>query len=193
MKVLVVVDMQNDFISGSLGTEEAKAIVPNVVEKIKDYTFNDNLVLFTKDTHYDDYLETQEGKNLPIKHCIQDTWGWKIEPSVRNAWKENHKVVADTYNLRNTFYKTTFGSVELAEYIKKNFEYIDEIEFCGLVTEICVISNIVLVKAYCPGIKIRVDAKCCAGATPKRHREALSVMESIQVDVYNQGEINENL
>ena len=185
MKALVVVDMQNDFISGSLGTEEAKSIVPNVIEKIKDYTFNNDLVLFTKDTHYDNYLETQEGKNLSVKHCIQDTWGWKIEPTVRNTWKENHKVVADVYNLRNTFYKNTFGSVELAEYIKKNSKYIDEIEFCGLVTDICVISNIALVKAYCPETKIKVDAKCCAGTAFQKHKEALSVMESIQVEVYN--------
>lgn len=186
-KVLVVVDMQNDFISGSLGTEEAKKVVPNVVQKIKEYNAYNNIVVFTKDTHKFNYLTTQEGKNLPIEHCIKDTWGWEIENSCRKAWKETRSMVI-TGNLRNTFYKDTFGSVELAQFIKDNSDFIDEIEFCGLCTEICVISNIALVKAFCPEIKIKVDANCCAGVTPEKHREALSVMESIQVEIVNKGE-----
>ena len=109
-KVLVVVDMQNDFISGSLGTEEAKKVVPNVVQKIKEYNAYNNIVVFTKDTHKFNYLTTQEGKNLPIEHCIKDTWGWEIENSCRKAWKETRSMVI-TGNLRNTFYKDTFGSV----------------------------------------------------------------------------------
>lgn len=186
-KVLVVVDMQNDFISGSLGTEDAKKIVPNVVNKIKEYNSEGNLVIFTKDTHEYNYLKTQEGRNLPIEHCIKDTWGWKVEDSCRKAWKETRNVVI-TGNLRNTFYKDTFGSIELAEFIKDSYDFIDEVEFCGLCSEICVISNVALVKAFCPELKIKVDANCCAGVTPEKHKEALSVMESIQVEIVNKGE-----
>lgn len=183
-KVLVVVDMQNDFISGSLGTEEAKKIIPNVVQKIKEYNNDGNLVVFTKDTHDKDYMSTQEGKNLPVEHCIIDTWGWKIDESCRRAWKETKRTCISG-NLRNTFYKNTFGCIELAHFFRNNIDVIDEVEFCGLVTNICVISNIAIVKAFCPELKIKVDASCCAGVTVEKHKEALSVMESIQVEVVN--------
>ena len=187
MKVLAVIDMQNDFITGSLGTKEAQDIVPGVEEKIKEYNSEGNIVVFTKDTHKEGYLDTQEGKNLPIEHCIEDTYGWKVESSCRTAWKETKRMCI-LNNLRNTFYKSTFGSYSLASWISNNSKYIDEVELCGLETDICVISNAVLIKSLCPEIKIKVDASCCAGTTPEKHKEALDVLESIQVEVYNKGE-----
>ena len=184
MKILVVIDMQNDFIEGSLGTDEAKNIVPNIVAKIKEYNSNDNLVLFTKDTHGSNYLSTQEGRNLPVEHCIEGTWGWKVNTECRTAWKNTRKMCISD-NLRNTFYKSTFGSNELAHFIKRQTDTIDEVELCGLDTDICIISNAVLIKTFCPELKIKVDATCCAGSTPEKHKEALDIMESIQVEVIN--------
>lgn len=184
-KVLVVVDMQNDFISGSLGTEEAKKIVPNVVQKIKEYNNDGNLVVFTKDTHDKDYMSTQEGKNLPVEHCIRDTWGWKIDESCRRAWKETKRTCISG-NLRNTFYKNTFGCIELAHFFRNNIDVIDEVEFCGLVTNICVISNILITKAFVPEIKLTVDCSCVAGTSKEMHDSAINVMKSCGVNIENE-------
>ena len=167
MKFLIVVDMQNDFITGSLGSELAKAIVPNVVEKVKNYS---GTIIFTRDTHYSDYLSTQEGKNLPVEHCIKDRIGWEICEELKPYVTK----VVD---------KITFGSVDLPAVIKGYGEEIEEIELCGLCTDICVISNAMLLKATFPEVKIKVDASCSAGATVESHNTALNAMKSVQIEV----------
>lgn len=187
-KILVVVDMQNDFITGSLGTKEAQAIVPNVVAKINEYReYEDSEIYVTKDTHYDNYLGTQEGINLPIKHCIYDTDGWNIQSDVNRALmnycsdKKNKSI--------KTYEKETFGSVSMADCmdIDYYFEQDDiEIEFIGLCTDICVISNVLCVKANLPEVKIVVDASCCAGVTPLSHKNALESMKMCQVKIINE-------
>lgn len=167
MKFLIVVDMQNDFISGALGSKLAEAIVPNVVEKVKNC---DGTVIFTRDTHFADYMDTQEGKNLPVKHCIKDTTGWEI----CNELKPYANKVID---------KITFGSVDLPNMIKNYGEPIEEIELCGLCTDICVISNAMILKATFPEVKIVVDSNCCAGVTEESHQTALNAMKAVQIDV----------
>ena len=170
-KILVVVDMQNDFINGALGTKEAEAILPRVRELIKSF---DGKIYFTRDTHKENYMETQEGKNLPVPHCIENTFGWEIEESL----KPYAKIVID---------KPTFGSVALAsELVKENsLEEISEITFVGLCTDICVISNALLAKASLLEAKIIVDASACAGVTPESHKNALESMKMCQIMVIN--------
>ena len=167
MKVLIVVDMQNDFINGSLGSKEAQNIVPNVINKIKEY--ENELIYFTKDTHFDDYLDTPEGNKLPVKHCIKGTNGWDIPNEILN----NHKNIIEKY---------TFGSVELFEKLKE-IENIESIELIGLCTDICVVSNVLLAKAYFPNTQIIVDSTCCAGVTPQSHQKALDTMKMCQIDI----------
>ena len=169
MKVLIVVDMQNDFIDGSLGSVQAKQIVPNVINKIKEYENNNQLIYFTKDTHFEDYLDTPEGKKLPVKHCIKGTNGWDIPNEILN----NHKNVIEKY---------TFGSVELFEKLKQ-IDKIESIELIGLCTDICVVSNALLAKANFPNIQIIVDSSCCAGVTPDSHQKALDTMKMCQIDI----------
>lgn len=168
MKVLVVVDMQTDFIDGSLGTKEAVAIVPNVINKIKEYENNNDMIIYTKDTHFDNYLETLEGKNLPVKHCIKGTKGHNIP----NEILRGHETV---------FEKLTFGSTDLVDYLK-TIEF-DDIELVGLCTDICVISNALLIKAFFLDKNISVDSSCCAGVTPTSHNEALNTMKMCQINV----------
>ena len=171
MKYLIVVDMQNDFITGSLGTKEAEGILPKVIEKVKKF---DGTVIYTKDTHGAEYLTTQEGKNLPVEHCIEGTWGWMLAEELEKL-SLGHKV----------FNKPTFGSVELAAYLveqAKNNE-IEEIELCGLCTDICVISNAFVIKANLTEVPVSVDASCCAGVTPESHLNALAAMKMCQVTV----------
>lgn len=167
MKFLIVVDMQNDFISGRLGSKLAEAIVPNVVEKVKNY---DGTVIFTRDTHFADYMDTQEGKNLPVMHCVKDTPGWEI----CNVLKSYANKVID---------KIAFGSVDLPNVIKEYGEPIEEIELCGLCTDICVISNAMILKAAFPEVKIVVDGNCCAGVTVESHQTALHAMKAVQIDI----------
>ena len=168
-KILIVIDMQNDFIDGALGTKEAQAIVPAVVEKIKSYPKEN--VYATRDTHPDDYLNTQEGKYLPVPHCIQGTEGWQICKEISTLFSEDH-----------IFNKPTFGSVELAKAVKEMAEKETiEIELVGLCTDICVVSNALLLKAVLPETKISVDPKCCAGVTPEKHAAALETMRSSQI------------
>lgn len=164
MKTLIVVDMQNDFISGSLGSEEAKGIVDNVVSKVKNHS---GRIIFTRDTHEKDYLTTQEGENLPVVHCVKDTDGWQICDELKAFVKE----VID---------KPSFGSIKLPEIIDKDTE---EIELCGLCTDICVISNAMILKAYFPETKISVDASCCAGVTLESHQRALDSMKTVQIEI----------
>ena len=171
-KILIVVDMQKDFVDGALGSKEAVAIVDNVVNKIK--TFEGDIIV-TYDTHPENYMETQEGKNLPVPHCIKSTDGWKLDAKVQSA-------------LDNLSYKTiekpTFGSTELSEYIKANYNLDEiEIELIGLCTDICVVSNALLLKANFLETKISVDAKCCAGVTPDTHNAALTTMKMCQINV----------
>ena len=169
MKYLIVVDMQKDFITGSLGSEMATAIVPNVVDKVKGF---DGKVIFTRDTHLDDYLKTQEGTKLPIPHCIKESDGWQI--------------CDELYPFVNTVIdKVTFGSMELPQYIKNLGESIEEITLCGLCTDICVISNAMILKAAFPEVKICVDASCCAGVTEESHNTALAAMRAVQIEIEN--------
>lgn len=171
-KILVVVDMQNDFIDGALGTAEAVAIVPRVSEKIRDF---DGTVLYTRDTHEENYMETQEGKNLPVPHCIRGTEGWEIREELQ---KENADIVD----------KPTFGSAQLGEKLSKMnaAEEIESITLIGLCTDICVISNAFVIKAFLPETAIIVDASCCAGVTPESHTRALEAMKMCQIKVENQ-------
>ena len=169
MKYLVVVDMQNDFIDGALGSKEAVAIVPYVKELVKSF---DGKVLFTRDTHFENYTDTQEGKNLPVPHCIKDTDGWQIRPEL------------DELRKSEAIDKITFGSNELVELLKNEAD-IESITFVGLCTDICVISNVMLVKAFYPEIPLFVDAKGCAGVTPESHNIALEAMKMCQVKVIN--------
>ena len=170
-KILVVVDMQKDFIDGSLGTKEAVGIVPAVLGKIKSYDKSD--IFATRDTHQKDYLDTREGKNLPVEHCIEGTEGWEINPEIAGNILTDH-----IYN------KPTFGSVTLAKAISEIAAKEEiEIELIGLCTDICVISNALLLKAYMPEVKISVDPACCAGVTPQKHAAALETMASCQIHI----------
>ena len=170
MKILVVVDMQNDFIDGALGTPEAVKIVPYVKELIRNF---DGKVLFTRDTHFANYMDTQEGKHLPVKHCIKGTAGWEIRPEL------------DALRMTAPIDKLTFGSSELPEILAKE-ENIESITFIGLCTDICVISNVMITKAFFPEIPLIVDAKACAGVTPESHKNALAAMKMCQITIVNE-------
>lgn len=178
-KILVVVDMQNDFITGPLGTPEAVSIVDKVVEKIRGEEWD--RIVCTMDTHDGNYLETQEGKKLPVKHCKMYTDGWEIHEKIDAEVEKFH------YTKRDTYVKHTFGSLFAAQlmvaYDSDPADY--ELTLVGVCTDICVISNALLLKAHYPEMKIVVDASCCAGSDPFRHREALDVMRSCQVEIVN--------
>ena len=169
-KILVVVDMQNDFIDGALGSPEAVAIVPHVKAAIEGF---DGTVLFTRDTHFENYSETQEGKNLPVPHCIKGTDGWQIRSEL------------DALRTTEPIDKLTFGSSDLVNVIKTLGD-VESITFLGLCTDICVISNVMVVKAFFPEIPLIVDAKGCAGVTPDSHLRALEAMKVCQVKVINE-------
>ena len=170
MKVLCVIDMQNDFIDGALGSTEAEAIVDNVKRKIELYRKNGDTVIFTRDTHTEDYMNTQEGKNLPVPHCIKGSFGWEISKKLDTA---SDKIID----------KPTFGSFELTDYIS-SLSDVEEIELVGLCTDICVISNAMLLKAKLTETPIKVDSSCCAGVTPESHQNALSSMKMCQINCY---------
>ena len=177
-KVLIVIDMQNDFVYGPLGTPEARAIVPNVMNKIADYKRNNWPILYTRDTHHEDYLDTQEGKKLPVPHCIHDTEGWQIIP----------EIIPDENGF--IFYKNTFGKYdwELETWLDCKYARYD-IEIIGVDTDVCVVSNALILKATFPENEITVDASCCAGSTPERHKAALEVMKSCQINVIGEGDL----
>ena len=168
--ILLVIDMQNDFIDGALGTPEAVAIVPRVREKIRNF---DGTVLFTRDTHGENYMETQEGKNLPVPHCIRGTEGWQIRPELEEL------------RVTEPIDKGTFGSDELGKILRdlNDEDPIGIITVIGLCTDICVISNALLAKAFLPEVPIEVDASCCAGVTPESHENALKAMASCQIRI----------
>ena len=171
-KILVVVDMQKDFVTGALGSAEAQQIVPEVVKKVTNF---DGTVVFTRDTHHENYMETQEGKNLPVPHCFEGTDGWEIIPELAELSKG-----------KKIFDKPTFGSKELAQFIKEEADKRNgelSVELIGVCTDICVVSNALLIKAYNTEIPVSVDAKCCAGVTPQSHNAALATMKSCQVQV----------
>ena len=163
-KTLIVIDMQNDFIDGALGTKEAQAIVPNVKKKIEEYKARGDEIIFTRDTHNENYLETNEGKHLPVEHCIEGTHGWMIADEV------------DCPEYRH-INKDSFGYP-----LWKYFD-LEEIELVGLCTDICVVSNALILKAHFPSSNITVDASCCAGVTPESHRAALTTMKMCQINV----------
>lgn len=164
-KLLIVIDMQKDFVTGVLGTKEAVAIVEKVIERIQTTREQGDEIVFTRDTHGENYSSTQEGKNLPVPHCIKNTDGWQI--------------IDGLYNGELVFDKPTFGSVALAEYVKANA--FDEVELIGVCTDICVVSNAMLLKAYCPEMKVSVKEDCCAGVTKDNHQAAIQTMRSCQV------------
>lgn len=174
VKALVVIDMQNDFISGALGTPEAENIVPNVANKIKSLNEND-ILIFTRDTHYDNYLDTLEGTKLPVAHCIVNTWGWQIHKDILDAAEDFSYMTID---------KPTFGSIDLMDHVMDIFDPEDvEIEICGLCTDICVASNALMLRAAFPNAPITIDSTCCAGVTPATHEAALTTMKMCQIDV----------
>lgn len=168
-KILLVIDFQNDFIDGSLGTKEAQDIIGNVVKKIESYEEKNRFA--TQDTHFEDYLSTQEGKNLPVLHCQKGTFGWEIRKEAQLGFAK-------------IFEKNSFGSVELAQFVK--VQDVDEVELIGICTDICVVSNALLIKAFAPEVKIKVDVSCCAGVTPESHLAAIETMKSCQIEMINE-------
>lgn len=171
--ILIVVDMQNDFIDGALGTAQAVQIVPKVEQKIKEFQ---GRVIFTRDTHEENYMDTQEGKKLPVPHCIRGTKGWEIRTEL------------EVQRTEEAIDKVTFGSKELGSMLQKlnEAEPIESITFVGLCTDICVISNALLAKAFLPEVKMVVDASCCAGVTPESHLNALAAMKMCQIEIENE-------
>lgn len=179
MKVLVVIDMQNDFIDGALGSKEAEAIVPKTAEKIKSFS---GKVFYTRDTHRTDYLDTQEGKKLPVTHCIRGTKGWELHPEIEKLREDE------------PLDKPSFGTLELG-YAIQDYEkerrviaedYLESITLVGLCTDICVISNAMILKAMFPEVPVIIDAACCAGVTPESHRNALEAMKMCQIEIENE-------
>ncbi len=185
MNILIVVDMQNDFVNGSLGTKEAQAIIPHVVKRIQEAKAAGWTIYVTQDTHFSDYLHTQEGEKLPVKHCLLGTEGWKLNEDVQSALANYPYCLV---------HKSTFGSDHMIEELlmltDSNYRFDlecngqpDTFELIGLCTDICVVSNAILVKTYFPEDRVVVNSACCAGVTPALHEAALKVMQSCQIDV----------
>lgn len=172
-RFLITVDMQNDFVDGALGTREAAEIVPRVAEKIVAF---EGEIIATLDTHTEDYMNTREGKHLPVPHCIRGTEGWKLNKTVLQALEQKGYTALE---------KPTFGCVRLPELIRERAAGDEEIfiELIGLCTDICVISNALLLKAAFPETEIFVDARCCAGVTPDTHNAALTAMQCCQIGI----------
>lgn len=178
-KTLIVIDMQNDFIDGALGTKEAQAIVPNVKKKIEEYKARGDEIIFTRDTHDEDYLNTNEGKHLPVEHCIYGTEGWNIHSDLDI---ENCEHI-DKHTFGWQFWTSTESPYENDEDNTYYFRDLEEIEIVGLCTDICVVSNALILKANYPWANITVDASCCAGVTPESHQAALTTMKMCQINV----------
>ena len=178
MNILVVIDMQNDFVDRVLGTPEAVKIVPAVADKIREYAARGDAVIATRDTHGEDYLTTQEGRNLPVVHCVRGTPGWQLNADVAAALPES-AVIID---------KPTFGSTELVEVIGRYASEAGQenvlVELIGLCTDICVVSNALLLKANYFEMPLSLDARCCAGVTPEKHAAALETMASCQIEIH---------
>ncbi len=174
-RLLVVVDMQNDFIDGALGTAEAVAIVPAVTEKIKAYQTQNQPIIFTKDTHFKNYMETREGKKLPVPHCVKDTKGWELCDSILELISDKDYKIYE---------KITFGSSQYAQDLEHGlYDRVEEVELIGLCTDICVISNAILTKTFLPETIVKVDSRCCAGVTPASHENALNAMKMCQIEI----------
>ena len=194
-KVLVVIDCQNDFIDGALGTPEAQVIVPKVANYIRQNADKDTVLVFTKDTHDIDYMFTQEGKNLPVAHCIKDTHGWELAPAIQEALYD----VRNQYHSFDSYFpyitdhivcKPSFGSLDLVNllYVLDDDTGmqpgdIAEITMMGLCTDICIMANSVLAKTTLPEVPVRVVADCCAGVTPESHQRALDAMKMLQIEI----------
>lgn len=171
-KALIVIDMQNDFVTGSLGTKEAQEMLPRLVAKLEEAVTNKSYdIIFTQDTHKEDYPNTQEGKFLPVVHCVKNTEGWEIVPELQKFIPQSRIVVE----------KKAFGSTRLPSLLKPY----EEVEFVGVCTDICVVSNALLLKAFYPEQLVSVDAACCAGTSPENHKKALDVMQLCQCKIYN--------
>lgn len=181
--ILIVVDMQNDFVTGALGTPEAQAIVPKVVEKIKNWN---GKVLYTRDTHHENYLETQEGKHLPVEHCLEETWGWQLIDEV------DATITDEMWESDNPIYdKEVFGSYYMMQDLRETLLWYSDVEInsitlVGLCTDICVISNAIMLKNVLHEVPIIVDASCCAGVTPESHKNALAAMKMCQIEIVNE-------
>ncbi len=170
--LLLVIDMQNDFIDGALGTKEAQAVVPAVLKRAREFEGD---VLYTRDTHFENYLETQEGRKLPVPHCIKGTEGWQLQPDLARLCRKKGSGILD---------KPAFGSSRLPEYLRECYpEGLSSVELVGLCTDICVISNAMLLKAFFPELPVRVTASCCAGVTPESHKNALEAMKMCQIEI----------
>ena len=189
-KVLVIVDMQNDFVDGALGTAEAQVIAPKVADYIREHADKDTILLFTKDTHNMDYMETLEGKNLPVAHCIKDTTGWELTPAIAEALYDTR----DKYDSFNSYFpyvsdhvikKPTFGSLDFQNllYVIDSECPVKEITLMGLCTGICVLSNAILAKATLPNVPVRVVENCCACVTPDSHKTAIEAMRMCQIEI----------
>lgn len=165
MRTLIVIDMQNDFVGGVLGTPEARAIVPNVKKKIQEHYKRGDKIIFTRDTHHKDYLNTPEGQKLPVVHCLENSYGWQIVGGLE---------VPGCYYID----KPTFGWANW-----QNVPLCDDVEAIGVCSDICVVSNAILIKTMYPNVNMVVDASCCAGSTPERHKAALEIMKSCQINV----------
>lgn len=184
MKIIVVVDMQNDFITGSLGSPEAVEVKDKMIRYLREQDYDNTKVIFTIDTHHEDYLESYEGKKLPIPHCIIGTEGWEINEELCDSVP---------FDSKETQFKQTFGSLDLTEtvmdtilnaYLESNTEnFLDEIEIIGVCTDICVVSNALILRAYYPNTKIKVISELCAGTSKEAHNAALTVMNSCQIDI----------
>ena len=172
-KALIIIDMQNDFVHGVLGTQEARAMLPRLVKKLEDIVEEGAIdLIFTQDTHAENYLETQEGRNLPVRHCIKKTDGWQIVPELQKFTARAKAVIENK----------AFGSTRLPSLIKPY----EVIEFAGVCTDICVVSNALLVKAFYPEQRVQIDAACCAGSSPEAHQKALDVMRNCQCKIINE-------
>lgn len=171
--MLIVIDMQNDFTYGALKNEQAISVISNIAAKIEEY---DGEVVFTRDTHYENYLETREGRYLPVEHCIKGKDGWQIVDELERL-RIKHGYDA--------FDKETFGSVDLAKYVSDKYKEgkVKEVELVGVCTDICVISNAMLIKAFVPELDVKVDSKCCAGVTVESHENALNAMKACQIEI----------
>lgn len=180
MDVLIIIDTQKDFIDGILGTPEAVVAAQNIVSRIENS--KGELILFTQDTHQDDYLDTAEGKKLPVVHCIENTDGWQIDPGVLSAWKNNPDTVLLSDHA-HIFQKPVFGCLELAHYLCQRVDEISKIELVGICTDICVISNALLLKNFMPDTPVFVNSSCCAATTPRNHEKALDIMTACHIDI----------
>ena len=180
MNILIVIDMQKDFVDGALGTPEAVEIVPAAAEKILAYAHRGDVIIATRDTHGENYLDTQEGRNLPVVHCVRDTPGWQLDETIAAVLPKG-TIMVD---------KPTFGSTELAEIVGRYVEEYGQenvnVELIGLCTDICVVSNALLLKAHYYEMPMSVDPRCCAGVTPEKHAAALETMASCQIRILGQ-------